>query len=120
MPRSPLAFRRACSGRKSTPYVIRMLSSNLTEAFDRGESLEYAVRRTTMRSITEFVTADVQRWGYGALERGDYSGFLKMVRSASQWRIDLLLTWLRFRTSLGSSPTFSCVGGTPRRPEGTA
>ena len=73
---------------------MRMLSSNLTEGFDRGESLEYAVRRTTMRSITEFVSADVQRWGSGALERGDYSGFLKMVRSASHWRVNFLLTWL--------------------------
>eukprot|EP01043_Picozoa_sp_COSAG02_P017489 COSAG02_NODE_794_length_17142_cov_13.622367_7_plen_101_part_00 len=70
------------SDRKSTPYVMRMLSSNLADGFGRGESVEYAVRRTTTDSIREFITEDVQRWGHVAMVQGDYSGFMKMVRDA--------------------------------------
>jgi len=67
--------------RKATPYVMRMLSSNLAEGFDQDDSLQYAVRRTTMRSMRQVVEEDVKRWGPGAVERGDYSGFLKAGRS---------------------------------------
>jgi hypothetical protein len=70
------------SDRKSTPYAMRMLSSNLADGFGRGESVEYAVRRTTMHSIREFITEDVRRWGRVAMVQGDYSGFLKTVRDA--------------------------------------
>ena len=61
---------------------MRMLSSNLADGFGCGESVEYAVRRTTARSIREIITQDVLRWGNVAIEQGDYSAFLKTVRDA--------------------------------------
>lgn len=75
-------FSAGRSDRKSTPYVMRMLSSNLAAGFGREESVEYAVRRTTTQSIRELIAEDVRRWGHVAMEQGDYSGFLKTVRAA--------------------------------------
>lgn len=62
--------------RKATPFVLRMLSSNLLEGFGR-DCVEYAVRRTAAPLMDEVMEEDLDRMVV-AVSSGDYSDFLSL------------------------------------------
>jgi hypothetical protein len=65
--------------RKATPFVLRMLSSNLLEGFGH-DSVEYAVRRTAAPLMDEVMEEDLDRM-VAAVSTGDYSGFFNFGSS---------------------------------------
>ena len=65
--------------RKATPFVLRMLSSNLLEGFGH-DSVEYAVRRTAAPLMDEVMDEDLDRM-VAAVSTGDYSGFFNFGSS---------------------------------------
>ena len=66
--------------RKATPFVLRMLSSNLLEGFGT-DSVDYAVRRSAALLMDEVMEEDVQRMA-AAVSSGDYSGFFDLGGSS--------------------------------------